>query len=213
MKPRSSALQSLLTRPTLLFRLRNREDQLSWDEFYRLYRSFVYGLAFRSGLTHAEAEDVVQEVFTHVLNHISEFETTRGAGSFRRWLMNQVKWRVMDRYRQRARQGLAPQALAEGAQSSVEAAESAWQTGVENEHEQVWEKEWKDHVLAVAMNRLARRAPPKQFQAFELYSHRGWPAERVCATLGINAATLYLYNHRLMRQLRSEAAHIRHLLR
>ena len=74
---------SLHTRPTLLFRLRDWEDKGSWDEFYRLYRKFVYGLARRGGLTHVEAEEVAQEVFVRVAETIKDFESNRDRGTFR----------------------------------------------------------------------------------------------------------------------------------
>ena len=41
---------SLLTRPSLLFRVREWNDSASWEEFHRLYRRLIYGRARRAGL-------------------------------------------------------------------------------------------------------------------------------------------------------------------
>lgn len=209
MKSGSSGTPSLLTRQSLLFRLRNRDDQFTWQEFFRLYRKLVYGLALRLGLAHAEAEDVVQEVFLHVSQHIGDFEARSMPGGFRRWLMNQTRWRIMDKYRQRARTPV--QAMVEESEWHL-APGAAVLNESENSHEAIWEKEWQHHVMETALDRLARRIPAKQFQAFELYSKRGWSVGQIADELGMNPAAIYLYNHRITKQLRAEAERIRRTL-
>src|SRR5471032_3311695 len=92
---------SLLTRASLLFRLRDWKDAASWEEFYRLYRRLVYGLARRAGLMHDEAEEVTQDVFKRVAETIQNFESDPARGSFRGWLMNLTRWRIADKFRQR----------------------------------------------------------------------------------------------------------------
>lgn len=205
---KSLASSSLLTRPTLLFRLRDWDDRPSWEEFYRMYRRLVYGLATRSGLTHAEAEDVVQDVFRHVAEKIAEFESRPQRGAFRRWLMNQTRWRIADRFRERLRSsavlGAPTDANGASTQPDIEllAAPGAGQL------ESLWESEWQHHVLQTALERLARRVPAKHFQAFDLCSRQGWTPRKVADELGLTLATVYMYNHRLTKQLRAEVKRI-----
>src|SRR5882757_6420981 len=92
---------SLLTRASLLFRLRDWKDAASWEEFYRLYCKLVYGLARRGGLMHDEAEEVTQDVFRRVAETIQNFESDPARGSFRGWLMNLTRWRIADKFRHR----------------------------------------------------------------------------------------------------------------
>jgi RNA polymerase sigma factor (sigma-70 family) len=205
----SSASSSLLTRPSLLFRLRDWEDGTSWAEFYRLYRRFVYGLATRSGLNHTEAEDVVQDVFRHVAEKIGEFEARPNKGAFRRWLMNQTRWRISDKFRERQR-GSNEVLAANPLEATAPGQTLPNQDGPQEDDP--WENEWQHHVLDAAMERLARRVPAKHFQAFELYSRQGWPVRQVARELGLSSAAVYLYNHRLTKQLRTEVQHIRHSL-
>ena len=210
MNLKSFAPSSLLTRPSLLFRLRNLEDGTSWEEFYRLYRRLVYGLARRSGLGHPEAEDVVQEVFRHVADKIADFEARPNRGAFRRWLMNQTRWRIADKFREHGRahpSGAASAAPGDRAVPDVE------QLADEDHSDEAgWEAEWQRHVLDAALERLARRVPAKQFQAFDLYSRQGWPVRRVAQELGLNPAGVYLHNHRLTKQLKAEVERLRHSL-
>lgn len=196
--------RSLLTRASLLFRLRDWEDAASWEEFYRLYRKSVYGQARRSGLSHAEAEDVVQDVFKRVAETIQGFESKPERGSFRGWLMNLTRWRITDKFRTRP-----PEA------QGGEKREDATGTGPLDRladpnanDDATWEREWQHNVLDAALARLARRVPAKHFQAFELYARQQWPVLRVSRELGLNPASVYLINHRLTKQLKAEVVRL-----
>src|SRR5579859_241760 len=54
------------TRPSLISRVRDRDDKTSWNEFDALYRPFLYNIARRSGLSADDADDLVQDVFAKV---------------------------------------------------------------------------------------------------------------------------------------------------
>src|SRR5881409_3786480 len=49
------------TRWSRVARLKDLGDQQSWREFFDTYSRLIRGVAIKSGLTEAEAEDVVQE--------------------------------------------------------------------------------------------------------------------------------------------------------
>ncbi|MCF3651303.1 RNA polymerase sigma factor [Synoicihabitans lomoniglobus] len=204
---KSPVQSSLLTRPSLLSRLRNWGDNSSWDEFHRLYRRFIQGLALRAGLNHTEAEDVVQDVMQNVAQRISEYEVRDNRGAFRRWLMNQTRWRIADKFRQRDRAAVRSERhLPVDGEGDFDALDNI---ADDNPVDEFWEIEWQKHVLDTAMERLARRVPAKHFQAFELYARQGWPVRRIASDLGINSATIYLISHRLTKQLRSEVERLR----
>lgn len=198
---------SLLTRPSLIFQLRDWGDNDSWDEFHRLYRRFIRGLALRAGLNHAEADDVVQDVLHNVAERIKDYEMRENRGAFRRWLMNQTRWRIADKFRQRDRAAVA--AERERFADDEPGAESFDQIAAENPLDEFWELEWQKHVLDTAMERLARRVPPKHFQAFELHARQGQPVAQIAADLGINRPTIYLITHRLTKQLKHEVSRLR----
>ena len=50
------------TRRSLLSRLKNWNDQASWQDFFDTYWKLIYSVARQSGLHDAEAQDVLQEV-------------------------------------------------------------------------------------------------------------------------------------------------------
>src|SRR5215472_3086238 len=96
------------TRYTLLSRLQNWEDNESWKDFFDTYWRLIYSVARKSGLTEAEAQDVVQETVISVAKHIHKFRRDRKLGSFKGWLRNLTRWRIADQLRKRTRLAPAP---------------------------------------------------------------------------------------------------------
>jgi RNA polymerase sigma-70 factor (ECF subfamily) len=200
--------RSLLTRASLIFRLRDWNDGASWTEFYRLYRRLIYNLGCRAGLSHDEAEDVVQDVFKRVAETIGSFECHPRRGSFRSWLMTLTRWRVADKFRDRLPE--SPRLLPRWDSPTLGSSGSIEQLPSLNlEDDPAWEMEWQRNILASALERLARRVPAKHFQAFDLYARQRWPVTRVARDLGLNTPTVYLISHRLTRQLRSEVERLK----
>jgi RNA polymerase sigma factor (sigma-70 family) len=193
---------TLRTRPTLLFRVRDWQDRASWDEFHRLYRRLVYGRARRAGLAHADAEEVAQAVFQNVAEAIADFDANPGRGSFRGWLMKITQRRIADKFetlRKNPAQPAARRAPPEPCTATVE------RLAAPADDEDEWDREWQQQVMVTAIERLARRAKPVHFQAFELYVRQEWPVLRVAKALGLNPAAVYVIAHRLTRQLKLEA--------
>jgi RNA polymerase sigma-70 factor (ECF subfamily) len=198
---------TLHTRSSLLFRLKDWEDKTSWEEFYSLYRKLVYGYARRYGLSHEESEEVTQDVFIRVGKTIQDFESNPQKGSFRGWLMNLTRWRVMDKFRSRPQVGNGPRApAADDRTSTVERIPDPKQEG------EFWESEWQNTLLAAGMERLARRSQAKHFQVFDLHVRQHWSVIRVSRELGINAASIYLIIHRMTKQLKQEVEKLKETL-
>jgi RNA polymerase sigma-70 factor (ECF subfamily) len=203
-------VSSLHTRPSLLARVAQWEDTASWNEFYRLYRKLIYGLARRSGLPHADAEDVTQDVFKRVAETIHEFESNPERGKFRGWLMNLTRWRILDKYNSKPKgeyHGASPQADATSTGTST-----INRIPDQANNDKEWELEWQRHLLDAACERIAKRVKPRHYQAFDLYVRQRRPVLQVSRELGINPATLYLIGHRLTKELKAEVAKLRQQL-
>lgn len=197
MKPHPG--NSLLTRPSLLRRVRDPRDGESWDEFHRLYRRLVHARAVRAGLAHADAEEVVQDVFGRVAETIGDFEHDPKRGSFRGWLMQLTQWRIADKFRQLRRGPGAPEVgTAAIEQLPAPAAEA-----------EEWEREWQAQIFAAALEHVAPRVQPQHFQVFDLYSRQGWPVLKVSAQFGLNPASVYLVSHRVTKLVKAEVARLR----
>jgi RNA polymerase sigma-70 factor (ECF subfamily) len=203
-------VSSLRTRPSLLLRVRSWDDRSSWNEFHRLYRKLVYGLARRSGLAHDDAEDVAQEVFKRVAETIDQFESDPSRGSFRGWLMNLTRWRIANKFARRPKEGIAPAPGPDGdGPAAVQPVDLLPDGG---DADAQWEEEWRQHVLNAAFERLARTANSRHFQAFDLHVRQHWSVSEVARELDMNPASVYVVCHRLTKLLKAEVAALRETL-
>jgi RNA polymerase sigma factor (sigma-70 family) len=192
---------SLGTRPSLLFRLREWEDGTSWEEFSRLYRGLVYGRGRRAGLSHADADDVAQDVFKRVAESIKDFDPNPDRGSFRAWLMKLTQWRIADKFAscQKLRLHVSvPRDESASATATIERVPAP----VDDEDE--WDREWQQQLLSAAAGRVARQVKPRHYQVFDLYVLQHWPVLRVAKDLGVNPAAVYVIGHRLTKLLKAE---------
>src|SRR6476659_3707614 len=108
------------TRYSLLSRLQKWDDQESWKDFFDTYWRLIYSLAIKSGLSEAEAQDVVQETVISVAKSIHKFERDRSRGSFKAWLKNIIRWRIADQLRSRLPAAAAVQHFDQSEPESLE---------------------------------------------------------------------------------------------
>src|SRR5437870_4728117 len=92
---------SIPTRHSLLARMKDWQDQKSWQDFFDTYWKLIYGVAIRCGLTHSEAEEAVQETVFSVAKKIGEFKSDPAFGSFKSWLLLITRRRIADQFRKR----------------------------------------------------------------------------------------------------------------
>jgi len=187
------------TRYSLLSRMQDREDQDSWKDFFDTYWRLIYSFAIKSGLTDAEAQDVVQETVISVAKDIEKFKRDRTLGSFKGWLRNLTRWRIADQFRKRTRSVLAGNNLSTPSTNPDEIAGP-----VNAELEAIWEKDWQANLLEAAMERVKPRVREEHYQMFDLNVVRQWPANKVARTLEVSVAQVYLAKHRILALLKKE---------
>jgi RNA polymerase sigma-70 factor (ECF subfamily) len=190
------------TRYSLLSRLQNWDDQESWKDFFDTYWRLIYSIALKSGLTDAEAQDVVQETVICVARDISKFKRDPRLGSFKGWLRNLTRWRIADQLRRRNPNAFGEEPSSNGNASVVEPAEipDPLDAGLEN----IWEAEWQSNLMAAALERVKRRVREEHYQMFDLNVVREWPANQVARTLEVSVAQVYLVKHRILALLKRE---------
>ena len=190
------------TRYSLLSRLQNWDDQESWKDFFDSYWRLIYSIALKSGLTEAEAQDVVQETVICVAKDIDKFKRDRKLGSFKGWLRNLTRWRIADQLRKRRPNASEAEVLANGDTHSADPAEipAPMDAGLEK----IWEAEWQSNLFETALERVKHRVKEEHYQMFDLNVVRQWPASKVAQTLEVSIAQVYLAKHRIMALLKKE---------
>ena len=190
------------TRATLIQRLKNWQDQSSWQDFFDTYWHLIYGVAIKRGLTDSEAQDVVQETMISVAKQMPAFKYDPALGSFKSWLMNTTRWRIADQLFKRLPatthqepndETLLAVGLAAGSDHHVLP-----------DLDKLWDDEWEKNLLATATAKARRHLDPKQYQLFDFNVNKEWPPERVAKTFAVSLGQVYLAKHRVTEAIRIE---------
>ena len=168
-------------------------DQTAWSRLVETFGGIVYRWCRSSGVSPADAADVVQEVFTSVARGIGGFERRKPSGSFRSWLATITRNRVRDHFRRlRQREAAAggTAAMQRLEQQAADLDSTISTTGIQS-----------------ALVRRLAAAVQAQFaaatwQAFWMTAVQGRPASEVAEALGMSTAAVYQSKSRVLRRLR-----------
>jgi RNA polymerase sigma factor (sigma-70 family) len=192
----------LPTRWTLIERLKNWDDQESWRQFFDTYWKLIYGVAIKSGLTHPEAQDVVQETVMSVCKNMPNFKADPAYGSFKAWLLNLTRWRITDQVRKRCRGPNAKEELPKS-DSNGDTASTPVEERVPdpagNALDAIWNDEWEKHILVAALEKVQQQSSAKHYQIFFLQAIKHIPPAKIAATLNVKVDQVYLIKHRLTK--------------
>jgi len=193
------------TRVTLLNRLKDWRDQSSWQEFFDIYWKLIYGVARKAGLTEAEAQDVVQETLFAVAKHIPTFKYDPAIGSFKGWMLNMTRWRIVDQLRKR---GPLVQHRPDAGDTARTATIDKVPDANSPDLDAVWEADWEKNLLAAAMQNVKPKLDPQKFQIFDFYVNKEWPPEKVAQTFNVSVNQVYLAKSRVTEMLREEVGRL-----
>jgi RNA polymerase sigma factor (sigma-70 family) len=189
------------TRDSLLNRLKDWQDDASWRDFFNTYWKLVYGVALKAGLTEQEAQEVVQETVITVSRRIAEFKYDPAICSFKTWLLNLTRWRIIDQIRKRPPAGAGYLQFDHNARTAtIERVPDPAGFDLET----VWNKEWEQQIILTAVQAVKRKVNPEQYQIFHLCVFKEWPVGKVIRELGVSATRVYLAKHRVSALLKRE---------
>ncbi len=183
----------LKTRATLLERLRDGADQLSWEEFFHNYWPVVFALARRRGCSDQTAEEVVQDVMLKVFQQRDFYQYDPARGRFRNWLAALVRNRVAE-FRRRP----SERVRARGGDSDGSRIDP---TGDEAEPDTQSEAAFEQALLLVLLDVVRREVDPRTFLAFELLALGELSARDVSRITGLSRNAAYKARRRVMRRL------------
>jgi len=62
----------------------------------------------------------------------------------------------------------------------------------------------EENLFEAAIARVKKKIEPKQFQIFDCYVRKEWPAQKVAERLGVNVGQVYLARHGVGALLKKE---------
>jgi RNA polymerase sigma factor (sigma-70 family) len=191
------------TRQSLLERLRDLDDNASWQEFFDTYWKLIYCAAAKAGLSDTEAEEVVQETVIGVARNMECFRYDPRQCSFKGWLMHVTERRIIDHLRKRQTRPRSFEPLSADTSTHDDAPQIP-DPAAARAFEGMWEEEWQKNLVDAAMERVKRTVKAEHYQIFYLSTVKNMAARDIGQLLGISAAKVYVVSHRVARLAKRE---------
>jgi len=193
---------SVLTRPSLLARIKDTGDRQAWAEFVDIYAPLIYGYALKQGLQDADAADLTQEVLGKVARSAARLDYDPTRGTFRGWLFRVVRNELSDfgAARRRHRPGSGDTAVKRRLEEHP---------APTDDEIAAWEREYEQQLFARACDQVRRDFQESTWQAFWLTAIQGKSGKEVAGVLGLTTAAVYLAKRRVVERLRQQIEYLR----
>ena len=176
--------------------------EAAFRELIRRYERPVFSLIFRMVRDRETAEDLAQETFIKVLNHIDKYRPEFKLSS---WLFKIANNVAIDHMRKRHLDTVS----IDGSPHALTAAEAeATSFDVEARQETALE-ELESKELGSAIERAIARLRPEYRSCIMLRHVEGRSYEEIAATLDLPLGTVKTYIHRARHELRKALEHLR----
>ncbi len=176
----------LSTHRSLLLRLSSGGDPDAWREFHDRYHDLIRGFARRNGLQPVDADDLAQEVLMALHAAMPRFQYDPARGRFRGFLKT-IALRAIWRRR-------TPDRVLGDEELDRLAVDPAIEAG--------FEREWRNHHLRQAMQRVRGEFPADQVEWFTALAIEGRSTAEVSAASGVPADRLYRVRSQILARCR-----------
>ena len=160
-------------------------DAAAFEELYRRHFRRIYALCLRMLGNPAEAEDMTQEVFTHLYNKIGSF---RGESAFTTWLHRLTVNQVLMYFRRR---NSRPEDLTQEGETPIQIVR-----GTENPLKM-------PIIDRIALENAIAQLPPGYRTVFVLHDVEGHEHGEIASIMGISEGTSKSQLHKARLKLRS----------
>lgn len=190
------------TRKSLLAKVR-AGDEVSWAEFYSAYKPLILLCGQDCMLTPDENDELVQLVMSEIFqkdivgkydpDHIPDdvvFHYDPARGRFRHYLRGIIRNQALKIIQKRKDFVELDNSKQQLAEPSID----VWND--------LWDEEWKKHVLAMALTELKGHVQPETYMAFEMYAIQERPVQEVANFLNLSIASIYTAKSRCVSALK-----------
>lgn len=174
------------TDPNLLHRAFSEGDDEAWTEIVRQYTPMIRRFAYSIGWREHQLDDLVQEVLMTLLEKRGQFRYDP-RGKFRNYLFTIVKNVAFSLGRKLQR-------------ASTENGLSAMLGGLtrdDQELQESWEQQWREHHKRRAFEFVSRESDPKHWGIFLDLTVEGLEAKEVAAKHGTSVDNVYQIKKRI----------------
>ena len=183
------------TRPSLLLRIRRKDDHAAWAEFVEIYAPLIHGYCRRRGLQEADAANLTQDILSKVMNHADRFEYDTARGRFRGWLLTLTRNRLNDHF-----SGLKRQTRGSG-DTGVRAILEQVPDQDEQDDEQ-WDTDYQHRLFHWVAEKIRDEFQDATWRAFWNTAVKGQAAKQVAENLSMSVGAVYIAKSRVLARLK-----------
>lgn len=176
--------------------------EAAFRELVHRYERPVFSLIFRMVRDRETAEDLAQDTFVRVLNHIDRY---RPEFKFSSWLFKIANNLTIDHLRKRQLDTIS----IEGSPHAVTSAEAEATSVDVRSHDESPLEEIESRELGTAIERAIAHLRPEYRSCILLRHVEGRSYEEIAATLDLPLGTVKTYIHRARHELRDALVHLR----
>jgi len=184
--------QEYVTRPSLLLRVRDRDDQDSWEEFVEIYRPLILRFALSRGVDKDDAPDITQDVLRNLARAMHRFDYDPSKGTFRSWLFTIIRREIIRASKKIQRQG--------GHAGEVDPSHIADQLPSKQATID-WETDYQKRLTQWAMGKIKGEFGEKSWQAFSAIAIEGNSPKDTAERLQMTVGSLYVAKSRILKRL------------
>ena len=200
MPPTRLELENLPDADVVALAQQGRED--AFREIIRRYERPVFSLVYRMVRDREVAEDLAQDAFIRVLNHLDKYRSEFKLSS---WLFKIANNVAIDHLRKRQLDTISMHGSPHAATASdIEATSIDIASGDENALDEMEAKE-----LGSAIERAISQLRPEYRSCIMLRHVEGRSYEEIATTLDLPLGTVKTYIHRARHELREALEHLR----
>ena len=200
MPPTQLELENLPDADVVALAQQGRED--AFREIIRRYERPVFSLVFRMVRDRETAEDLSQDAFIRVLNHLDKYRSEFKLSS---WLFKIANNVAIDHLRKRQLDTISMHGSPHASTASdIEATSIDLESGGENALDEIEAKE-----LGAEIERAIAKLRPEYRSCIMLRHVEGRSYEEIAATLDLPLGTVKTYIHRARHELRESLDHLR----
>lgn len=193
--------ESPITRPSLLVRIRDPQDERAWGEFLEIYGPLVYRLARLKGFQDADAADLTQDVFRAVASAIERWDPNPARGSFRGWLFRIARNLMVNLL---ASQRRHPRGTGD---SDMKLLLEAIPAPV-GDDSALFDEEYRRRLFQWAADQVRPEFREPTWRAFWLTAVEGRQVKDVAESLGQTPGSIYIARSRVLARIRSTIEHV-----
>ena len=181
-----------VTRPSLLLRVRDRDDQDSWGEFVEIYQPLILRFALSRGVNSNDAPDITQDVLRNLARAMHRFEYDPNKGTFRSWLFTVIRREIIRASKKIQRQG--------GHAGSDDPSDLIDQLPDEQASLD-WEADYQKRLTQWAMGKIKGEFSEKSWCAFAAIAIDGDSPKDTAKRMEMTIGSLYVAKSRILKRL------------